>query len=54
MTSSIPYIISENQWATHTVFVLMINNDHFNKLTVKNFNKFAKFDKIKKKYINRK
>ena len=49
MTSSIPYLIAENQRATHTVYVLMINNDHFNTLTSKNSNKFAKFDKIKKK-----
>ena len=26
----------------------MINNDHFNTLTTKNSNSFAKFDKIKK------
>ena len=32
----------------------MINNDHFNALTTKNSNKFAKFDKIKKKNIKRK
>ena len=51
MTSSIPYLIAENQRATHTVYVLMINKDHFNTLTAKNTNKFAKFDKIKlKKY----
>ena len=51
MASSIPYLIAENQWATHTVYVLMINNDHFNTLTAKNSNKFAKLDKIKKKRI---
>ena len=49
MTSSIPYLIAENQRATHTVYVLMINNDHFNTLIAKNSYKFAKFDKIKKK-----
>ena len=54
MTSSIPYLIAENQRATHTVYVLMINNDHFNTLTAKNSNKFAKFDKIKKKDYKKK
>ena len=47
--SSISYLIAESQRATHTVYVLNINNDHFNTLTAKNSNKFAKFDKIKKK-----
>ena len=28
MTSSIPYLIAENQRETHTVYALMINNDH--------------------------
>ena len=49
MTSSILYLIVENQRAAHTVYVLVINNDHFNTLTAKNSNKFAKFNKIKKK-----
>ena len=54
MTSSIPYLIAENQRSTHTVYVLMINNDHFSTLTAKNSNKFAKFDKIKKKEYKKK
>ena len=49
MASSIPYLIAENQWETHTVYVFMINNDHFKTLTAKNSNEFAKFDKIKRK-----
>ena len=32
----------------------MINNDNFNTLTAKNSNKFAKFDKIKKKEYKKK
>ena len=54
MTSSIPYLIAENQWATHTVYVFIINNDHFNALTAKNSNKLAKLDKIKKKEYKKK
>ena len=34
MTSSMSYLIAENQWAMHTVYVLMINNDHFNILII--------------------
>ena len=53
MTSSISYLIAENQRSTHTVYVLMINNDYFNILIAKNFNKFAKFVKIKKKELKK-
>ena len=49
ITSPISYLIEENQRATHTVYALMINNDHFNTLTAKNSYQFVKFDRIKKK-----
>ena len=54
MKSSIPYLIAENQRTTHKVYVLIINNDHFNTLTAKNSDKFEKFDKIKKKEYKKK
>ena len=36
MTSSIPFLTAENVKAKHTVHLLMVNNNHFNTLNVKN------------------
>ena len=50
MTSSISYLTAENEKANHTIHLLMINNNHFNTLNVKNKSKFLHFQKVKKDY----
>ena len=49
MTSSIPYFTAENVKANHTVHLLMVINNHFNTLNVKNKSKFSHFQKVKKR-----
>ena len=45
-----PHIfIVENKNATHTVYLLMINNNHFNALRVKSKLKVFDFQKVKKR-----
>ena len=34
MSCSIPYLITENENATHTIYFLMIHSNHFNRLRV--------------------
>ena len=43
MSCSTPYLIAENENATHPVYLLMINNNHFNILRVKGQNKSTEF-----------
>ena len=54
MSCSTPYLITENENATHTVFLLMINNNHFNTLKVKGQTKSTDFQKVKKKDFKKK
>ena len=49
MSCSTPYLIAENESATHTVYLLIINNNHFNTLKVKGQTKSTDFQKVKKK-----
>ena len=48
MISSIPYLATENEKANHTVYILIVNNNHFNTLNVINKSKFSHFQKVKK------
>ena len=43
MSCSTPFLIAENKNATHTVYLLMINNNHFNILRVKGQTKSTDF-----------
>ena len=49
MSCSTSYFIAENENATHTVYLLMIHNNHFNTLKVKEQTKSTDFQKVKKK-----
>ena len=49
MSCSIPYLIAENENATHIVYLLIINNNHFNTLKAKGQIKSTDFQKVKKK-----
>ena len=48
VTSSIYCLTSENEKANHTVHLLMVNNNHFNTLNIKNITKFLHFQMEKK------
>ena len=49
MSCSTPYFIAKNENATHTVYLLMINNNHFNELRLKGQTNNADLQKVKKK-----
>ena len=49
MSCSTPYLIAENENVTHNVYLLMINNNHFNTFRVKGQTKSTDFQKVKKK-----
>ena len=49
MSWSTSYLIVKNENATHTIYLLMINNNHFNTLRVKGQSISTDFQKVKKK-----
>ena len=49
MSCSTTYFIAENENATHTIYFLIIHNNHFNTLRVKGQTKSTDFQKVKKK-----
>ena len=54
MSCSTTYLIAENENATHTVYLLIINNNHFNTLKAKGQTKSADYQKVKKKDFKKK
>ena len=48
MSCSIPYLITENENSTHTIYLQMMNNNHFNTLKVGGQTKSTDFQKAKK------
>ena len=49
MSCSTSYFIAENENANHTVYLLIINNNHFNTLRVKGQTKSIDFQNVKTK-----
>ena len=49
MSCSTSYLIADYENATHIVYLLIINNNHFNTLRVKGQTKSTGFQKVKKK-----
>ena len=46
MTSPIPYLIAENNTFTHTIYLLLINNNHFDLLLIRGDSDKIDFKKI--------
>ena len=46
MTSPTPYLIDENNTFTHTIYLLLTNNNHFNLLLIRGDSEKIDFKKI--------
>ena len=53
MSCSTPYLITENENATHIIYLIMINNNHFNTFKVKGHAKSHDFQKVKQRIRRR-